>query len=101
MAVRWDIRREGRAWSGEELPARWELTPEKFEMMNGKIFLDESDRINMLALLLENLGMDAAVRLGTLEVWEAAIVAVRGSPREEVSRRPGGWVDGYEGDYPL
>lgn len=101
MGVRWDIRREGRAWTWEEFLARNELTPEKFEMMDGRIFLDENDRINMLALLLENVGLDAAVRLGRHEDWEAAIAAARASPREEISRRPGGWEEGYEGEYPL
>jgi hypothetical protein len=99
MAVRWDIRREGRPWRGDEFPARWELTPEKFETLDGRIFLSENDRINLLALLLENIGVDAAVRLGSLEVWEAAVSASRGALREEVSRRPGGWEDGYNGEF--
>jgi hypothetical protein len=29
--VAWDIRREGRRWSGDEALARFALTPEKFE----------------------------------------------------------------------
>ena len=101
MAVRWDIRREGRPWSREEFPARWELTPEKFEVIDSKLFWDESDRLNLLALLLENVGVDTAVRLGSLEVWKAAIEAAQDQPREWMSRRPGGWEDGYEGEYPL
>ena len=100
MPVRWDIRREGREWSGEEFQARWELTPEKFEMYDGKLFWEESDRVNLLALLLENVGVDAAIRLGSLEVWEAAISACRGEPREMVSRRRS-WEEGYEGEDPL
>ena len=101
MAVRWDIRREGRPWKEEECAARWELTPEKFEMWEGRLFWGENDRINLLALLLENVGVDAAVRLGSLEVWETAVSAARSQPRELVSRRPEGWETGYEGDYPL
>ena len=101
MAVRWDIRREGRAWLGEEFRVRLELTPEKFEMDQGKLFWDENDRINLLALLLEIVGVDATVRLGPLEVWEAAVAACRGAPRELISRRPAGWEDGYEGEHPL
>jgi hypothetical protein len=99
MTIRWDIRREGRAWT-DDFWGRWNLTPEKFESMDGKVFLDENERINMLGLLLENVGVDAAVRLGALEVWEAAIAACRGQPRELISRRPGGWDVGYEGEYP-
>lgn len=31
----WDIRREGRAWVGDEARKRYELTPEKIEMVKG------------------------------------------------------------------
>jgi hypothetical protein len=90
MTVRWRIERKGRAWTTAEFPARWELTPEKFETWEGELFFHENDRINLLALLLENVGADAAVRLGALEVWEAALAHARGKPRELDSRRPGG-----------
>ena len=76
-------------------------TPEKFELWDGKLFFDENDRVNLLALLLEQAGVDVAVRLGRLEVWEAAVAACQGVPRELISRRPGGWEEGYEGEYPL
>ena len=57
MTVRWDIRREGRAWGeADDFWARWELTPES---------------------------------------------ACRDQARELVSRRPGGWEEGYEGEFPL
>ena len=101
MTVRWDIRREGRGWTGPEFRSRMELTPEKFETDEGKLFWTETDRINLLGLLLENVGVDAAVRLGRLEVWEAALAACRGEPREEVSRRLDWWEEGYEGEFPL
>jgi hypothetical protein len=58
------------------------LTPEKFEVWEGRLFFDDTQRVNLLGLLLENLGIDAAVRLGSLEVWEAAIAAARGKSRE-------------------
>lgn len=35
--VKWDIRREGRAWSGDEAMQRYNLTPEEFEMYRGKL----------------------------------------------------------------
>jgi len=57
--IRWNIGREGRAWTGDEGRSRWELTPEKFEMDRGK--------------LLENVGVDRVVRLGDPDVWRAAI----------------------------
>ena len=36
--IKWDIRREGRAWKGAEALKRCELTPEKFEMIGAKLF---------------------------------------------------------------
>jgi hypothetical protein len=71
--VRWDIRRSGRAWTKDEAMGRYELTPEKFEMIDGKLFWDQTQRLTLLALLLENVGADEAVRLGDPEVWRAAI----------------------------
>ena len=69
----WDIRREGRAWRGEEAMARYQLTPEKIEMVKGRLFWSDEDRVAMLGLLLENVGADAAVRLGDPGVWKAAV----------------------------
>lgn len=71
--IRWDIRREGRAWNGPELRARLELTPEKFEVWEGQLFFDDQQRLDLLAMLLENLGVDRAVRLGDPAVWRAAV----------------------------
>ena len=53
--------------------ARYELTPEKFEMNRGMLFWDDAERLTLLALLLENVGVDRAVRLGDPEVWRAAV----------------------------
>ena len=39
--VDWDLRREGCAWEGDEASERWELTPEKFEMYEGRLFFDD------------------------------------------------------------
>jgi hypothetical protein len=50
----WDIRRAGRAWTEDEADQRWELTPEKLEMIHGKILWEEDERIKLLGLLLEN-----------------------------------------------
>jgi hypothetical protein len=71
--IGWDIRREGRAWAAGGAMARYNLTPEKFEMVGGKLFWDETERVTLLALLLENVGVDRAVRLGDPEVWRAAV----------------------------
>ncbi len=66
-----DIRREGHAWKNGL--ARFELLPEKFEMTKGRLFRDEEQRLTVLALLLENVGVDQAVRLGDPRVWRAAV----------------------------
>ena len=34
--VKWDIRRKGRAW-GDEAMSRYEMTPEKTEMIEGRL----------------------------------------------------------------
>ena len=71
--VAWDIRREGRAWGADEAQARFALTPEKFEMWKGKLFWSDADRVTLLGLLLENVGMDRAIRLGNADLWRSAI----------------------------
>jgi hypothetical protein len=76
----WDIRREGRAWRAGEAHARYELTPEKIEMIGGKLFWSEEERLTMLALLLENVGMDAAVRLGDPRLWREAVAELPNPP---------------------
>lgn len=75
--VRWDIRREGRSWADGEALQRFELTPEKFEMVDGRLFWSDDERLTLLALLLENVGADAAVRLGNPEMWRAAVAGLR------------------------
>lgn len=69
----WAIRREGRAWEkGEALP-RYQLTPEKMEMFDGRLYHSDEERLTMLALLLENVGIDCAIRLGDPRLWREAI----------------------------
>jgi hypothetical protein len=56
--------------------ARYELTPEKLEMSEGRLLWDDEDRVKLLGLLLENVGADRAVRLGNPTVWRAAVAAI-------------------------
>jgi hypothetical protein len=74
--TQWDIRRKGRDWQGEEVWARYHLAPEKMELMEGKIFWNDDERLRMLGLLLEQLGADAAVRLGDPEIWREAVAEI-------------------------
>ncbi|MGH7646182.1 MAG: hypothetical protein ACREMR_11425 [Gemmatimonadales bacterium] len=73
VAVRWDIRRRGRTWTGDEAMQRYQLAPEKFEMCRGRLFWSDEDRLNLLGLLLENVGIDRAVRLGDPKAWKEAV----------------------------
>ena len=72
MTPQWNILRGPRAW-GPEAMQRYELTPEKIEMCEGKLLWNDEARLNLLTLLLENVGADAAVRLGDPAVWRAAV----------------------------
>ncbi len=71
--VEWDIRREGHAWDGTIARPRRHLAPEKIELAYGQLFYSETERLTMLALLLENVGVDKAVRFGDPALWRAAV----------------------------
>lgn len=73
--VTWDIQRDGRAW-GDEAMSRYQMTPEKTEMVGGRLYGTEEERLTMLALLLENVGADKAVRLGNSSIWRGAVAAL-------------------------
>src|SRR5271157_4470214 len=64
--IDWDIRREGRRWSHEESDQRCYQAPEKIEYVDG-IFASDRQRLIVLGMLLENLGIDRAIRYGKLE----------------------------------
>jgi hypothetical protein len=69
-----DIRREGRKWTREEVEEKYhKLCPEKIELIEGKMFWSDEERLAMLGLLLENVGIDAAVALGDAELWRQAV----------------------------
>ena len=60
-------------------PPRWSSA---CEMAEGRLFWTEEERVNLLAMLLENVGARRAVRLGNVGVWKAAI--------EEIDHRSDG-----------
>jgi hypothetical protein len=70
--INWDIRREGRRWSREEFHQRICQAPEKIEYVDG-IFASDRQRLIVLGVLLESLGIDRAIRFGKREDWKAAI----------------------------
>ena len=83
----WDIRRDGHAWSVEAM-SRYQMTPEKTEMLNGRLYGTEEERLTMLALLLENVGADKAVRLGEASVWRAAVAALDNGHQDQKTEAP-------------
>jgi hypothetical protein len=70
--IEWDIRREGRRWSHEEFDQRMYQAPEKIEYVNG-IFASDRERLNVLGMLLENLGIDRAIRCTATQRRERAL----------------------------
>ena len=68
----WDIHRHGRPWVHELSVRRVYKVPEEIEFVDG-IFATERERLIVLGMLLESLGIDKVVRLGKLEDWKAAI----------------------------
>lgn len=48
-------------------------------MTEGKLFNSEEDRLFVLALSLESVGADAAVRVGPPEVWRQAVASLSDS----------------------
>jgi hypothetical protein len=70
--MEWDIRRKGRRWTREEFERRLYQAPEKIEFVGG-IFASERERLTVLGMLLENLGIDKVARFGNIADWKAAI----------------------------
>ncbi|MGQ3052928.1 MAG: hypothetical protein ACT6S0_14195 [Roseateles sp.] len=67
-----DIRLMGRSWTTDEMSRHDEL-PGRLEMWNGKLCLDEAQRLVLLGALLEHVGTACAVRLGPFEAWVDAV----------------------------
>ena len=78
--IKWDIHLDGRTWNRSEFDERWPLTPEKFELSDGKMFWSEEERIHLLGMLLEQVGAKKAVQLGDMKVWETAIECRKSKP---------------------
>ena len=70
--INWEIRNEGRSWRSGEAMDRYMMTPEKFEMVGGKLLWSDEARETLLGLLLENVGADRVVKFGDPEVWRTA-----------------------------
>lgn len=75
--IPWDIRREGRRWRPGELRECYEALPEmKFEIIDGQLLWDDEEKLPLLGVLLESVGVDRAIRLGDPQVWRETIAAL-------------------------
>ena len=75
---RFDIRRQVRSWSGEEVKDRLRRLGEcQIEVSDGRLFFDEFQRRMLLGMLLENVGLDAALDLAELTLCRQALDAKR------------------------
>lgn len=53
----WKYGFEGRAWEGAEIREKYNTSPEKIELYQGKIFFNDEERLRLLRLLAENVGL--------------------------------------------
>src|SRR5436309_10316768 len=92
-SMEFNIQRQGRKWTRSEVEQKYrKLCPEKIELIEGRMFWTDEQRLNMLALLLENVGMDAAVSLGDPALWKQAIderLKAEEGPRQEGGENAG------------
>jgi hypothetical protein len=66
----YDIRRDGHPITGG---ADRLMTVPSVEMTEGKLFNSRRHRLHVLALLLESVGIDAAIRLGPSDLWRQVV----------------------------
>ena len=72
-AIKWDIRLDGRSWKGDEGYNKLKLITANIEMYHGKAFISQKQRLMMLGMLLENVGIRKAIRFGDIELWKKAV----------------------------
>jgi hypothetical protein len=71
--IKLEINRKGRAWRKDEAVQGLNLFPARGEMIGGKLFWTEEERLTVLGLLPEKVGIDKAKRLGELELRREAM----------------------------
>jgi hypothetical protein len=81
----WDIGLEGRRWTVDHWLALGSALPEKFELIDGKLFWSERERLGMLAAMLEQVGLVAAVKLAPKELWLEALRRAEEAPGSDSS----------------
>jgi len=73
--ITWKIATAPAALSGDEFWARYSHAnmPEKFEAIHGKLFWNDGQRLHVLAMLLEAVGLKRALALCPPEAVRAAL----------------------------
>jgi hypothetical protein len=64
---------KGARWTVDVFDQLAEMLPEKMELIEGKLFWSQRERIGMLAAMLEQVGLVEAVRLAPKELWLEAL----------------------------
>ena len=72
----WNIGLEGRRWNVDRFHAVGVVMPEKMELIDGKLFWSERERLGMLSAMLEQVGLAATVRLAPKALWLEALAQV-------------------------
>jgi hypothetical protein len=68
-----DIGLDGRRWNVDRFLALERVLPEKMELIDGKLFWSERERLGMLSAMLEQVGLREAVKLAPKELWLNAL----------------------------
>ena len=63
----------GPLWTVDTFHDRLSDGPDRIELLEGRLFASEEERLSMLRALLEQLGADKVVQLGDPEVWRRAV----------------------------
>jgi hypothetical protein len=68
-----DIGLEGKRWTVHRYHALDDVLPEKMELLDGKLFHGERQRLGMLGTMLEQVGLAKAVTLAPKALWLQAL----------------------------
>lgn len=86
----WRFSRQGREWQSDESETRMKQLPEgwRIEIHKGRLGWNDEERLTVLAMLLENLGFQTVVSMGSCDDWESVFFdrAIREILRSLVSK---------------
>jgi hypothetical protein len=77
--ITFEVQRKPRPWSGDEFDKSYFAMPEKMEACDGMLYCSADDRLKVFGALLENIGIDRAIRFGNAADWRAALDALDAS----------------------